>query len=205
MNKNAAATRASLLAAARSEFAAYGIAGARVDRIAQKAGANKERIYGHFGSKELLFDAVVADALDELSAAVTLDTRSDPAEYVGQIYDFHRNHPDLLRLLMFETLHYREGKLANERERHLRYQAKIDSLAEAIDRPDSREVARLLLTLIGLASWPTAMPQLARLILGPETDPEEDSEAMRSFLVRFVEAAIPSVTEPVNTSAAAES
>ncbi|MBO3680199.1 TetR family transcriptional regulator [Streptomyces sp. NEAU-YJ-81] len=41
------ATKAGLLDAAFTEFAAYGIAGARVDRIAETAGANKRLISVH--------------------------------------------------------------------------------------------------------------------------------------------------------------
>ena len=37
------------------EFSAYGIAGARVDRIASAAKANKQAIYAYFGSKDALF------------------------------------------------------------------------------------------------------------------------------------------------------
>ncbi|MFD6108194.1 TetR/AcrR family transcriptional regulator, partial [Nocardia salmonicida] len=51
------ATKARILQAATDEFATYGIAGARVDRIAKTAGANKNLIYIYFGGKDQLFDA----------------------------------------------------------------------------------------------------------------------------------------------------
>jgi AcrR family transcriptional regulator len=44
MPGDAEATKRRLLDAARDEFAAYGIAGARVDRIAEAAQANKAQI-----------------------------------------------------------------------------------------------------------------------------------------------------------------
>ena len=50
-------TRRRLLEAAITEFSAYGIAGARVDRIASAAKANKQAIYAYFGSKDALFAA----------------------------------------------------------------------------------------------------------------------------------------------------
>jgi AcrR family transcriptional regulator len=43
--RDSAATKERLLAAATDEFAAHGIAGARVDRIAAAARANKQLIY----------------------------------------------------------------------------------------------------------------------------------------------------------------
>ncbi|GAA3091106.1 hypothetical protein GCM10020001_002790 [Nonomuraea salmonea] len=55
------ASRRRLLDAAAAEFAAYGIAGARVDRIAAEAKVSKAVMYAKYGSKEDLFDAVLAD------------------------------------------------------------------------------------------------------------------------------------------------
>ena len=60
MARDSEATRARILDAAEAEFAAYGIAGSRVDRIADAALANKALIYKYFGTKDDLFDAVFA-------------------------------------------------------------------------------------------------------------------------------------------------
>ena len=51
--------RIRILEAAKQEFAAHGLAGARVDRIASKAGANKRMLYYYFGNKDDLFLAVL--------------------------------------------------------------------------------------------------------------------------------------------------
>ena len=53
-------TKRLLLDAATAEFSAYGLAGARIDRIAATAGVNKERIYQYFGKKDELFAQVLA-------------------------------------------------------------------------------------------------------------------------------------------------
>ena len=53
-------TRAKILKASLREFAHFGLAGARVDVIAQRAGVNKQVLYYHFGSKEGLFRATLA-------------------------------------------------------------------------------------------------------------------------------------------------
>jgi AcrR family transcriptional regulator len=78
--------RDTILSAARSEFAQYGLAGARIDRIAKAADASKERLYAHFGDKEALFRSVVAADAAEFFAAVTLRPDAVP-EFVGDIYD----------------------------------------------------------------------------------------------------------------------
>ena len=60
--RNSARTKASILAAARVEFADRGFEGARVDAIAERAEANKRLLYHYFGNKEELYRAVLLDA-----------------------------------------------------------------------------------------------------------------------------------------------
>ena len=62
LSPRASATRARILDAALAEFAAHGLAGARVDEIAARAGANKRMLYAYFGAKEDLWLAVLEAA-----------------------------------------------------------------------------------------------------------------------------------------------
>lgn len=59
--KDAAATRAALLAAAQELFAERGFDRATVREIAARAGANQALLFRYFGSKEELFRAAIAD------------------------------------------------------------------------------------------------------------------------------------------------
>uniref|UniRef100_UPI000A6D4A84 TetR/AcrR family transcriptional regulator n=1 Tax=Caballeronia cordobensis TaxID=1353886 RepID=UPI000A6D4A84 len=53
-------TRRRILEAAKSQFAKFGLAGARVDAIAEVAGSNQRMLYYYyFGSKERLYVAVL--------------------------------------------------------------------------------------------------------------------------------------------------
>jgi TetR/AcrR family transcriptional regulator len=61
-------TQERILAAARHEFAARGLDGARVDRIARAAGVNKAMIYYHFHSKERLYETVVQQFLESVKS-----------------------------------------------------------------------------------------------------------------------------------------
>lgn len=63
------ATRSNILAAAWHEFAQKGFAGARVDAIAARSGANKRMIYHYYGDKEGLFVAVLEAAYDRVRSA----------------------------------------------------------------------------------------------------------------------------------------
>jgi len=101
--RNKAELRGVILAAARAEFAQYGLAGARIDRIARVAQASKERLYAHFGDKEALFREVFAADSAEFFRAVTLRADAVP-DFVGDIYDLAHSHPELLRMISWAQL-----------------------------------------------------------------------------------------------------
>ena len=92
-----------ILDAARTEFARYGLAGARIDRIARAARASKERLYAHFGDKEALFRGVLANDAGEFFRAATLRPDAVP-EFVGDIYDLTRSRPEHLRMITWAHL-----------------------------------------------------------------------------------------------------
>lgn len=95
--------RDTILNAARSEFAQYGLAGARIDRIARVAEASKERLYAHFKDKETLFRGVAAADGAEFFEAVTL--RPDAVqEFVGEIYDLATRRPEHVRMIAWANL-----------------------------------------------------------------------------------------------------
>jgi len=60
------AARRRILDAGAAEFATVGFAGARVDRIADRAGINKRMLYHYFGDKQGVYGAVLADRLKAL-------------------------------------------------------------------------------------------------------------------------------------------
>lgn len=108
MQRNADRTRGRILAAATEEFAARGIAGARVNRIAEVAGCNKAMLYAYFGSKDGLFDAVYTVAVDTYLAEVGFDTTDLPG-YAGRVFDYFEEHPEHQRLNVWYRLERPEG------------------------------------------------------------------------------------------------
>ena len=96
-------SRRRILDAAAAEFAERGIAGARVDRIADSAGINKSQMYSYFGSKDGLFDAVFRDQLAGILDAVPL-TVDDLPGYAARLYDSYVESPELLRLATWYRL-----------------------------------------------------------------------------------------------------
>ena len=103
------ATRAKLLAAARREFAARGLAGARVDDIAARAGVNKQLVYHYFGDKDALYLAVLEWVYEEIRAQERkLNLAGLPPEQairklVQSSFDHLAAHPDFIVLLNDEN------------------------------------------------------------------------------------------------------
>jgi AcrR family transcriptional regulator len=108
--RTAQQSREQIMRAATAEFAAHGLAGARISRIVQKAGTNPRMIYEHFGSKSALYVAALENALAELRGEeLGLDVEHlDPVEGLLQLFDFMNAHFErsgyLVRLLTTENL-----------------------------------------------------------------------------------------------------
>ncbi|MFF2521449.1 TetR family transcriptional regulator [Streptomyces liangshanensis] len=103
MARSADETRRKILDAAADEFAQYGIAGARVDRITTTAGVNNALLYRYFGGKLELFDVVYSHHVTEIVEAVDLNPEDLPG-YVGRLYDYYEAHPHVVRLAAWHQL-----------------------------------------------------------------------------------------------------
>ena len=117
--------RLRILEAAKQEFAAHGLAGARVDRIAAKAGANKRMLYYHVGNKEDLYLRVLEGAYEKIRAEEReLDLEHlAPPEAIDRLIDFTWNYflenPEFLSLLQTENL---------AKAKHLKRSTKVKSM-----------------------------------------------------------------------------
>jgi len=169
MPPDASATKARLLQAATEEFTAYGMAGARVDRIAARAGANKRLIYVHFGTKEELFDIVVQRQLGVLADAVPF-TPDDLPGYAGALFDWVAAHPEALRLNAWKKLERPDPATA---EMDI-YRPKLAALAALPGQGPlpGATPADILALIIGLATaWFTTSPALRELAPEPPWSP----------------------------------
>ncbi|MER6913327.1 TetR family transcriptional regulator [Streptomyces sp. NPDC000594] len=159
------ATKDRILQAATDEFAAHGIAGARVDRIARAAAANKNLIYVYFSSKDQLFDTVfdahVTHGLDTVPF-----TPDDLPGYAGRLFDYCQQHPEVIRLA---TWHRMERGDSHDRDPAVAAptrDAKLEALA-AVQKKDGigdgfTPTALLTLVLSLALAWnpsnPTGIP-----------------------------------------------
>lgn len=166
---NTEETKRRLKEAAVAEFAAHGLGGTTMERIARKAGVNKERLYHYFGDRDRLFAAVLADELNKVAAAVPLERLDGPeavADYAGAVYDYHAEHPELTRLLLWEGL-LDAPQVPDEESRTAYYRRKVAAFAEAQQGgkiTDEIAAADLAFLVLALAGWWYAVPQMARMI-----------------------------------------
>lgn len=107
--RNPEATRRKLLVAARREFAASGLAGARVDEIAARAGVNKQLVYHYFGDKDALYLAVLEWVYEEIREQERkLNLQGLPPgrairKLIEASFDHLAAHPDFIVLLNDEN------------------------------------------------------------------------------------------------------
>ncbi len=173
--------------AAYVEFSKWGLAGARVDRIAAVASANKQAIYAYFGSKENLFDAVLADRLGVLADTVPY-TPEDLPGYAGALFDALNATPDLLRLTRWRGLE-RDDATPGEIESHVE---KAVALRAALGLPDDRTAVDLLEIVVAIGTAWSSVPPGLRAVGGEE--PEQRQAAHREMVVAAVAAICQSVT-----------
>lgn len=163
MARDPEATRTRILDAAESEFATFGIAGARVDRIAENAPANKALIYKYFGSKDELFDTVFARTAVSFVDAAVFDGADLPG-YAGRAFDLFRRYPNTLRLANWYQLERPEG--AN-RAVQASNKDKLDKIAAAQEAglvTTAYSPLELLTVVRGISmSWSLHTPELAAL------------------------------------------
>ncbi|MEU9732466.1 TetR family transcriptional regulator [Streptomyces sp. NPDC048002] len=170
------ATKARIFDAAVAEFSRHGIAGARIDRIAAEAKANKQLIYAYFGNKAQLFTQVLERVMLDLAVAIPVDP-DDIEGWTDRVMDYHAAHPEVLRLLFWEGLEYgATTELPDEAGRREHYRHKIDAIRDGQERgviSDAVPAADLLFLLIALANWATVVPQMRRIVIGAEAGDEK--------------------------------
>jgi AcrR family transcriptional regulator len=182
--RDSAATKRRLLAAATEEFAARGIAGARVDRIASSAQANKRLIYDYFGDKDGLFDAVLDAHMEQITGAVPVH-HTDLSAYAGELFDYMVGHPDLLRLVTWARLEGRLGPVAQARSLRS-YRRRLAAIEDA--QRDGHVTARLTPAqiLVLIESIAVGWVVTASELLSRSDDDSSDRQALREVIVDSV-------------------
>lgn len=180
--RNAEATKERILEAAMEEFSSYGIAGARVDRIAKNAECNKNLIYVYFENKERLFTTVLEKHLMRVYEEIPF-TPNELSGYAVKVFDWAMTHPNVVRLMTWYSLEQQTDNIA---ERTTVRDKKIKAI---VDAQNNGEVGKtftpgfLLTAIMALATaWTPTHP------FGSSHDPDAAKipEETRGAIARAV-------------------
>jgi AcrR family transcriptional regulator len=168
-----------LLDAARSEFAAHGLAGGRIETIAEQAKCSAGLVYTYFGSKELLFDAVLADIAADAEAAIPM-TPDDLLDYAERLYQANVDHPEVVRFVAWYQLERHAGADATTSETVAH---KIDVVRlgqrEGLVRDDI-PAETLVLSIQAIARMWVTEPQSVLSAIDPQADDNIRRAAVRA-------------------------
>jgi AcrR family transcriptional regulator len=142
-----ARTMAGIMAVATQEFAAKGLAGARIDAIADATHTSKRMIYYYFGSKEGLYLAVLEESYRRIRKTESdlqladLPPLEALAKLVGFTFDHHYGNQDFVRLVMSENIQRGEYLAQSKLIQELNVSV-IESIQELYERGVKKGVFR---------------------------------------------------------------
>ena len=196
-------TRTRILAAALAEFSAEGFAGARVARIARRARTNKRMLYHYFGNKEDLFREIFDRKLRERAGWIT-EAPTGLGESLAYWFEMACEDSDWIRLIQWEALALGDARVIREDERRASLGRALADLRERQRRglvPGDLDVGHLLLTILGVLTYPLAFPQVTRMVTGRSPADPVFRKQRAQFLRRFSEALEPRRREPASVRA----
>lgn len=169
-------TKRKILDAASAEFVAYGEHGTTIERIAKRAGVNKERVYNYFGGKTELFAVVLREKVADGAGSVPFRPTGvdEITEFEERLFDYNRDHPELIRLLMWEALAYTD-QVPDEAKRVEMYRRRTDELRagqQSGTLTGALEPDMLHVLLLSLAGYGAFLPHVVRMVTG--TDVTDD-------------------------------
>ncbi|WP_127502839.1 TetR family transcriptional regulator [Actinoplanes solisilvae] len=183
-------SKALLLSAATVEFAEFGLAGARIDRIAERAGVNKRLIYVYYGDKDRLFDAVVDDQARMMISAVPL-TDGDLAKFAATRFDYVLANPQARRIAVWVAFERAEPSDAEVERYRDRLSTVTAAQREGRLRDDIPAADLFAIVLRMTESWLSA-PSALRVAAGEEKTSPARLRQHRAALI----AAVRSVAQP---------
>jgi TetR/AcrR family transcriptional regulator len=196
-------SRAAILEAAVREFSREGIAGARTDAIADRAGVNKALLYYYFKDKETLYGAVLDQAFGGLITTVLkvlerdLRPREKVLAYAGAHFDYIASHARYPRIVQGEMMRAGRGGSAQlERIVKHYFRPLSGKLAEVIREGQasgefrSGDPQQFLLSIIAVIVFYFINAPLMRMVSGVDPMSPERIEERRAAVLDFISAAL---------------
>jgi AcrR family transcriptional regulator len=181
---------------ATREFAAKGLAGARVDAIARAARSNKQLVYYYFGNKIGLYNEIVGHigpvVHDELYPTPDGDESLPLVERVRRRarHTWGPMATRWVRLLGWEALERGDKDILRERQRYddWRHRMREIEAAQRRGEVDGRFDAELLaLALLSVELMPRVLPQITKIVTGLSHRDPEFQRRQEALLVELVE------------------
>ncbi len=196
--RNPTQTRERILAAAIEEFSTNGLEGARVDTIAERAGANKRMLYHYFGNKEDLFlatlEAVYAHIRSHERELRLEDQSPEAAMRVLATYtfDYYIDNPHFIRLLnnenLYQAVHLKRSKSIREMHSplvHLIRDALDRGVAEGVFR-EGVDPVQLYISIAGLAYFYHSNAYTLSTIFGLDLETKAALKTRRDHIVEVI-------------------
>lgn len=163
-------TKAKLLDAALDEFAEYGFAGARVNRIADRAGVNKQLINYYFGGKTGLYRALLRTWLDaeHVAASHAQSTEDMMRWYLHATLDDSRG----TRLGLWHSLSHEAPEVEQQSDID-REQDRIRHQQQTGELPADVESAALQLAVMGMVTAPITFRHSVHKLFGLDVESPE--------------------------------
>ena len=191
-------TMADILVVATREFSEKGLAGARIDDIAEAMRTSKRMIDYYFGSKEGLYIAVLEEAYRRIRA-IEADLHLDDLapedalrKLVGFTVDYQLANPDFIRLVMTENIHRGEYLAQSKAIQKLNVPA-IEGLRRVYERGVAAGVFRsgidaidLHMSISALSFFNTANRHTFGLIFKRDFDTPPAIVARRDSIIEMV-------------------
>jgi AcrR family transcriptional regulator len=191
-------TMADIIDVATREFAEKGLAGARIDVIADAMRTSKRMIYYYFGSKEGLYVRVLEEAYRRIRAIETGLHLEDLApedalrRLVAFTVEYQLANPDFIRLVMTENIHRGEYLKQSKEIQRLNVPA-IEGLRRVYERGVAAGVFRagldpvdLHMSISALSFFNTANRHTFALIFKRDLESAAATVARRESIVEMV-------------------
>ncbi|MBE0529380.1 MAG: TetR family transcriptional regulator [Rhodospirillales bacterium] len=188
--------------AARREFMAKGLEGARVDEIAKQAGVNKQLVYHYFGNKEAFYLHILEktyEAMIEAKTSLELDTLAPPAaieRLVGFTFDYMAEHPEFVALLNDENVHKARHLRQSERvpAMHKRLIAMIDAVMRRGEKDGSLrqgiDTVQFYITLSGMCYFTFTNMHTLSVVFGRDLSTPAALSTRRAHIIEMMMASV---------------
>jgi len=161
------------------EFTRYGLNGARIDRISNRAQANKRMIYYYFGSKNDLYNHVlnlvyqgIVSAMQEYQAESSAD--ATVVQKIQKLWEgyfrYLASHPEYVSMISWENM--QRGKYSESAEVERITHPLVDQVRQLLHESDlmlsDLDIRHFILMLLGLGFFYFSNQYTMSMVLGPD-------------------------------------